>query len=115
MFAAGGIGEWRGHHVDDNGGRMIGMLKSVYVDTGTDQPTFATVTVGLPTRHRPVFRPLRWPAMVIRPARHDQCCWRRAQPASAAAYGRRPPVTRVIATAFPHRSCLARKARTSTP
>jgi hypothetical protein len=28
------------------------------VDTGTDQPAFATVTVGLPTRRRLVFVPL---------------------------------------------------------
>jgi hypothetical protein len=28
------------------------------VDTATDLPSFATVTVGLPTRHRLVFVPL---------------------------------------------------------
>jgi hypothetical protein len=37
----------------------IGTLESVYVDTGSDEPAFATVTVGLPTRHRLVFVPDR--------------------------------------------------------
>jgi hypothetical protein len=58
MFEAGDIRDWRGHDVVDYDGRKIGTLESVYVDTGTDQPAFATVTVGLPTRHRLVFVPL---------------------------------------------------------
>jgi hypothetical protein len=58
MFPAGDIREWRGHHVMDDSGRKIGSLESIYVDTGTDEPAFATVTVGLPTRHRLVFVPL---------------------------------------------------------
>lgn len=58
MFEAGDIREWRGHDVVDSGGNKIGTLESVYVDTGTDQAAFATVTVGLPTRHRLVFVPL---------------------------------------------------------
>ncbi len=58
MFEAGDIREWRGHDVIDVGGHKIGVLESVYVDTGTDQPSFATVTVGLPTRRRLVFVPL---------------------------------------------------------
>ncbi|WP_354641395.1 PRC-barrel domain-containing protein [Kitasatospora camelliae] len=58
MFEAGDIREWRGHDVVDIGGRKIGTLESVYVDTATDQPSFATVTVGLPTRRRLVFVPL---------------------------------------------------------
>ena len=58
MFQAGDIREWRGHDVVDVGGHKIGTLESVYVDTGTDEPAFATVTVGLPTRHRLVFVPL---------------------------------------------------------
>lgn len=58
MLEAGDIREWRGHDVVDAGGRKIGTLESVYVDTGTDQPSFATVLVGLPTRHRLVFVPL---------------------------------------------------------
>lgn len=58
MFEAGDIREWRGHDVIDIGGHKIGTLESIYVDTTTDQPAFATVTVGFPTRHRLVFVPL---------------------------------------------------------
>lgn len=58
MFEATDIREWRGHDVVDAEGRKIGALEAVYVDTGTDQPAFATVTVGLPTRHRLTFVPL---------------------------------------------------------
>jgi hypothetical protein len=58
MFEAADIREWRGHDVVDDAGHKIGTLESVYVDTGSDEPSFATVTVGLPTRHRLVFVPL---------------------------------------------------------
>jgi hypothetical protein len=58
MFEAGDIREWRGHHVVDERGHKIGVLEAIYVDTATDQPFFATVTVGLPTRRRLVFAPL---------------------------------------------------------
>jgi len=58
MFEAGDIREWRGHDVVDPSGHKIGTLEAVYVDTGTDLPFFATVTVGLPTRRRLVFVPL---------------------------------------------------------
>lgn len=58
MFEAGDIREWRGHAVVDVGGHKVGTLEAVYVDTRTDEPLFATVTVGLPTRHRLVFVPL---------------------------------------------------------
>ncbi|MGW2570853.1 PRC-barrel domain-containing protein [Streptomyces sp. NPDC001537] len=58
MFEAGDIREWRGHGVVDPSGHKIGTLEAVYVDTATDQPFFATVTVGLPTRRRLVFVPL---------------------------------------------------------
>ncbi|MCY0939367.1 PRC-barrel domain-containing protein [Streptomyces sp. H34-S4] len=58
MFEAGDIREWRGRDVVDADGHKIGTLESVYVDTATDEPFFATVTVGLPTRHRLVFVPL---------------------------------------------------------
>ena len=58
MFEASDIREWRGHDVVDPDGHKIGVLESVYVDTGTDQPFFATVTVGLPTRRRLAFVPL---------------------------------------------------------
>ncbi|MGD0377157.1 MAG: PRC-barrel domain-containing protein [Streptosporangiaceae bacterium] len=58
MLGVGDIREWRGQDVVDSGDHKIGTLESVYVDTGTDEPAFATVTVGLPTRHRLVFVPL---------------------------------------------------------
>ncbi|MDT0438763.1 MULTISPECIES: PRC-barrel domain-containing protein [Streptomyces] len=58
MFEAGDIRDWRGHDVVDRGGHKIGVLESVYVDTATDEPSFATVTVGLLGRRRLVFVPL---------------------------------------------------------
>ena len=58
MIAMADVREWRMHDVVDQGGKKIGTLESVYVDTATDEPCFATVTVGLPTRHRLVFVPL---------------------------------------------------------
>ncbi len=58
MFEAEDIRAWRGHDVVDPDDHKIGTLEAVYVDTGTDQPSFATVTVGLPTRRRLVFVPL---------------------------------------------------------
>lgn len=58
MFEAQDIREWRGHDVVDHEQHKIGVLEAVYVDTATDQPAFATVRVGLPTRHRLVFVPL---------------------------------------------------------
>lgn len=58
MFEAGDIREWRGHDVVDANGRKIGQLEAVYVDTSTDLPSFGTVKVGMPTRHRLVFVPL---------------------------------------------------------
>ena len=58
MFEAADIREWRGHDVVDARGRKIGELEAVYVDTSTDLPSFATVRVGMPTKHRLVFVPL---------------------------------------------------------
>ncbi|WP_059011872.1 PRC-barrel domain-containing protein [Streptomyces specialis] len=58
MFEADNIRDWRGHDVVDPGGHKIGTLEAVYVDTATDRPAFATVTVGMPTRRRLVFVPL---------------------------------------------------------
>ena len=51
MFEVGDIREWRGHDVVDSDGHKIGELGAIYVDTSTDLPAFATVTVGMPTRH----------------------------------------------------------------
>ncbi|WP_280672643.1 PRC-barrel domain-containing protein [Kitasatospora sp. MAP12-44] len=58
MIEIGEIREWYGHDVVDSKGRRIGTLESIYVDTATDQPSFATVMVGLPTRHRLAFVPV---------------------------------------------------------
>lgn len=58
MIKVADLREWRGHDVVDEEGRRIGSLESVYVDTSTDEPFFATVTTGLPTRRRLVFVPL---------------------------------------------------------
>ncbi|MDL4815537.1 PRC-barrel domain-containing protein [Actinomadura opuntiae] len=58
MFAIEDIRQWRGHDVVDASGSKIGELEAIYVDTATDQPSFATVKVGLPTRQRLVFAPL---------------------------------------------------------
>ena len=58
MSESANIREWRGHDVVDARGHKIGGLEAVYVDTATDLPSFATVKVGLPTRHRLVFVPL---------------------------------------------------------
>jgi len=58
MFAIEDIRDWRGHDVIDVDGKKIGELEAVYVDTSTDQPFFATVKIGLPSRHRLVFVPL---------------------------------------------------------
>jgi hypothetical protein len=58
MFEAGNIREWRGHKVVDADGRKIGELEAVYFDTSTDLPSFGTVRIGAPARHRLVFVPL---------------------------------------------------------
>jgi PRC-barrel domain len=58
MFETANIREWRGHSVVDAQDHKIGELEAVYVDTATDLPSFGTVTVGIPTRHRLVFVPL---------------------------------------------------------
>jgi hypothetical protein len=58
MFEIEDIREWRGLDVIDIDRHKIGELEAIYVDTGTDQPSFATVKIGLPTRHRLVFVPL---------------------------------------------------------
>lgn len=58
MFEADDIRKWRDHDVVDPGGSKIGSLESIYVDTSTDQPAFATVVIGMPTRRRLAFVPL---------------------------------------------------------
>jgi hypothetical protein len=58
VFEAANIREWRGHNVVDSGDHKIGELEAVYFDTGSDLPSFGTVKIGMPTRHRLVFVPL---------------------------------------------------------
>jgi PRC-barrel domain len=58
MFEAENIRDWREHDVVDPDGHKIGVLEAVYVDTGTDLPSFGTVKVGMVGRHRLVFVPL---------------------------------------------------------
>ena len=58
MFEAANIREWRGHGVVDAQGHKIGGLEAVYVDTCTGLPSFGTVKVGMPVRHRLVLVPL---------------------------------------------------------
>ena len=58
MFEAENIRDWRLHDVVDPDGKKIGILEAVYVDTGTDQPAFASIRVGMIGRHRLTFVPL---------------------------------------------------------
>lgn len=58
MFEVEDLREWRGHDVVDESGSKVGEMEAVYVDTGTDLPSFVTIKVGLPTRQRLVFAPL---------------------------------------------------------
>ncbi|MYT68639.1 MULTISPECIES: PRC-barrel domain-containing protein [unclassified Streptomyces] len=58
MFVAENIRDWRDQDVVDAEGHKIGTLESVYVDTSDDRPSFAAVTIGLPTRKRITFVPL---------------------------------------------------------
>jgi hypothetical protein len=58
VFEAEDIRDWRGRSVVDPDGSKIGSLEAVYFDTATEQPTFASVKVGMVGRHRLVFVPL---------------------------------------------------------
>ena len=58
MFEVEDIRDWREHDVVDEQGSKIGSLEAIYFDTASEQPTFATVKVGMPGRHRLVFVPL---------------------------------------------------------
>ncbi len=57
-FEAENIRDWRGRDIVDSSGGKIGTLEAIYVDTSTDEPAFATVTVGMLGRKRLVFAPL---------------------------------------------------------
>jgi len=58
MFPAENLRDWRGEKVIDPDGAKIGDLEAVYVDTKSDEPSFATVKIGIIGRHRLVFVPL---------------------------------------------------------
>jgi len=59
MISITDIREWRGHDVTDQDSKKIGTLENVYVDTATDLPSFATVTVGpMFSKRRLVFVPV---------------------------------------------------------
>lgn len=58
MFDVDDIRDWVGLAVVDRDGAKIGNLESVYFDTATDAPSFATVKVGLLGGGRLVFVPL---------------------------------------------------------
>ena len=58
MFEADDIRDWLAHDVVDESGNKIGEFEAIYYDTATDQPSFATVRVGL-LSHRLVFVPLQ--------------------------------------------------------
>ncbi len=58
MFDVDDIRDWRGRPVLDQEGAKIGTLEAIYFDTSTEQPTFATVKVGMMGNARLVFVPL---------------------------------------------------------
>jgi hypothetical protein len=58
VFLAENIRDWRGSNVVDPDGSKIGTLEAVYVDTTTDEPFFASVTIGIIGRHKLTFVPL---------------------------------------------------------
>ncbi|GAA2176146.1 PRC-barrel domain-containing protein [Agrococcus versicolor] len=58
MFEAANIRDWIGSNVVDPDGDTIGQLESVYFDTATDAPAFATVRTGIIGRHKLSFVPL---------------------------------------------------------
>jgi len=51
MFDADDIRDWRSHDVVDEDGAKIGSLEAIYFDTGSQQPVFASVKVGIVGRH----------------------------------------------------------------
>ncbi|WP_335982603.1 PRC-barrel domain-containing protein [Streptomyces sp. CA2R106] len=59
MIEPADLREWRDHDVVDEDHHKIGVLEAVYVDTTTDRPAVVTVRIGLPTRHRLLFVPVR--------------------------------------------------------
>jgi hypothetical protein len=58
VFEADDIRDWQDRTVVDRDGSKIGSLEGLYYDTATQQPTFASVQVGIVGRHRLTFVPL---------------------------------------------------------
>ena len=58
MFEADDIRDWKNETVVDRSGDKIGSLEGLYYDTATEQPTFASVQVGIVGRHKLTFVPL---------------------------------------------------------
>ena len=58
MFEADDIQDWKDRSVVDRDGDKIGTLEGLYYDTATEQPTFASVQVGIVGRRRLTFVPL---------------------------------------------------------
>ena len=59
MFEASNIRDWIGSDVVDSDGDNVGTLESVYFDTSTSEPTFASVQTGIIGRHKLTFVPLQ--------------------------------------------------------
>jgi hypothetical protein len=58
VFEAENIRDWIGMPVGDEVDDRVGTLESVYFDTASDQPAFATVKVGILSGQKLVFVPL---------------------------------------------------------
>jgi len=58
VFEADNIQDWKDRTVVDRDGNKIGILEGLYYDTATEQPTFASVQIGIIGRHRLTFVPL---------------------------------------------------------
>jgi hypothetical protein len=58
VFEADDIRDWQGSTVVDRDGSKIGTLEGLYYDTATQQPTFASIQIGIVGRHRLTFVPL---------------------------------------------------------
>jgi hypothetical protein len=57
-FPVENIRDWVGLPVVDVADTKVGTLEAVYFDTGTDEPVFGTVKIGLIGKHRLVYAPL---------------------------------------------------------
>lgn len=57
-FPAENLRDWQGKTVIDPDDNKIGELEAIYFDTATDEPSFATVKIGMIGRHKLAFVPL---------------------------------------------------------